>query len=283
MNILMDEMRPSPEIWSVAPRQVSVALQNACDLTCSYCYAPKAAARLDAETVVSWLAELDRHGCLGVGFGGGEPTLFRQFASLCRTVTAETGLAVSFTTHGHRLDKALCSALVGNVHFVRISMDGVEGTYERLRGRSFAKLIEALQKVRAIAPFGINYVVNEETLPDLDAALDIAHDEGAAEFLLLPEQPVAGKGGIREATARELAAWVDKYAGRVPLAVSTVGGDSLPTCSPTPSERPLDAYAHIDARSTLKRSSFDSEGERIGTYGVLHALRRLRERDGLLS
>ena len=31
-NILLDELCFAPELWSVAPRQISVALTNACDL-----------------------------------------------------------------------------------------------------------------------------------------------------------------------------------------------------------------------------------------------------------
>jgi hypothetical protein len=39
--------------------QVSVALTNACDLSCEFCYAPKVPATLPADRVDRWLAELD--------------------------------------------------------------------------------------------------------------------------------------------------------------------------------------------------------------------------------
>lgn len=48
-NVLVDEVRIPPSQWAGAPRQISVALTNACDLSCSYCYAPKTAATLDAD------------------------------------------------------------------------------------------------------------------------------------------------------------------------------------------------------------------------------------------
>src|SRR5665213_1796872 len=41
VNLLLDELPVPPELWSLAPRQVSIALTNACDLDCPYCYAPK--------------------------------------------------------------------------------------------------------------------------------------------------------------------------------------------------------------------------------------------------
>ena len=42
LNILMGEVRLPPEQWARAPRRISVALTNACDLACPYCYAMKA-------------------------------------------------------------------------------------------------------------------------------------------------------------------------------------------------------------------------------------------------
>lgn len=278
LNVLLDEVRVSQAAWAAAPRQVSVALTNACDLACPYCYAPKSPAALDFERVAIWLDELDAHGCLGVGFGGGEPTLYRRFVELCHYTAQKTGLAVTFTTHAHHLDDMLVASLAGSVHFVRVSMDGVGGTYEALRGRPFAALLRRLEGVRSLAPFGINFVVNARTLPDLDAATRLAAEVGAAEFLLLPEQPVRGSGGIDERTVRALRRWVSLYSGTVPLSVSEAGADGLPICNPFVSETGLRAYAHIDASGVLKRSSYDSDGVAIGANGVMRALEVLRVR-----
>jgi|HubBroStandDraft_2_1064218.scaffolds.fasta_scaffold135952_1 MoaA/NifB/PqqE/SkfB family radical SAM enzyme len=133
LNVLCDEIRVPPTLWASAPQQISVALTNACDLACSYCYAPKNRAELDIATLVIWLHELDANGCLAVGFGGGEPVLHRHFVELCQHVAKETALAVTFTTHAQRVDEALADRIRGNVHFVRVSMDGVGATYEMLR------------------------------------------------------------------------------------------------------------------------------------------------------
>lgn len=279
-NVLLEEVRVPPSLWSLAPRQVSVALTNACDLVCSYCYAPKKPAVLDFERAVTWLCELDRTGCLGVGFGGGEPTLYRRFAELCQYAARMTELAVTFTTHAHHLNDALLKALAGNVHFVRVSMDGVGATYEVLRGRSFSALRSRMEDVRRLAPLGINFVVNAQTLPDLDAATAIAARVGASEFLLLPEQPVEGRAGIDPRTARALCNWVRGYRGDVPLTVTQAGAHALPTNDGLWRETGLRAYAHIDASGVLKRSSYDREGIQITDQGVLWALNVLRIKDG---
>lgn len=276
INVLVEESDAEPGRWAVAPRQISVALTNACDLRCSYCYAPKMSSRLGGHQLLSWLVDLDRTGCLGVGFGGGEPTLLRELPALCRRVASETKLAVTFTSHGHHLDADLCAQLEGAVHFVRISMDGVGATYERLRKRSFPALLERLADVAKIAPFGINYVVNSETIADLDSAARIAAEAGARELLLLPEQPTIGRPGIDAATSTILREWVIAYRGPLVLSVSVAGADDLPVCVPIADETQLEAYAHIDAQGILKRSSYDSHGVLIGDDGVMAALAILR-------
>ncbi len=278
LNVLVDEVRVPPALWATAPRQVTVALTNVCDLACPYCYVLKSPVALDFGRLTGWLDELDANGCLGVAFGGGEPSLYRRFVEACRYAAENTRMAVTFTTNAHHLDEALIAALAGNVHFVRVSMDGVGTTYEALRGRSFMAFLRRLETVRSLAPFGINYVVNSRTLPDLDAATELAAEMGAAEFLLLPEQPVRGSGGIDNLTVERLHRWVSHYRGAVPLTVSEAGADGLPICNPLIQESGLRAYAHIDAWGVLKRTSFDSDGIVIGSGGVMQALGLLLSR-----
>jgi MoaA/NifB/PqqE/SkfB family radical SAM enzyme len=239
LNILLDEILVPSTLWDRAPRHVSIALTNLCDLHCAHCFAPKSSDALDFNQVKDWLGELDINGCLAVGFGGGEPTLYPRLVELCRFATQHTRLAVTLTTHALNLDNQLLADLSGNVHFVRVSMDGVGATYEALRGYPFSMFLDCLDTVRYIAPFGINFIVNNHTLQYIDAAVKLAADVGAAEFLLLPEQPVRGFGGIDEITTEGLRQWVSIYKGPVPLTVSEAGADGLPTCNPHPSETGL--------------------------------------------
>src|SRR5438552_9652420 len=102
LNILASALLQPAKFWSRAPMQVSIDLTNACDLSCEFCYAPKVPATLPADKVDRWLAEVDQEGCLGIGFGGGEPTLHPRFVEICRAASRRN-LAVTFTTHGHRL------------------------------------------------------------------------------------------------------------------------------------------------------------------------------------
>lgn len=276
MNILLDEFRPKEASWSISPRQVSIALTNVCDLHCAYCYAPKHKASLHADSVLGWLKELDAEGCLGIGFGGGEPTLHPDFIDICKQAAAETQLAITFTTHGHHLTPQLVERLKGSIHFARISVDGVGRTYEEQRGKQFTSLLRGIDSIAALSPFGINVVINKRTVNELDAVSDLAHKVGASELLLLPQQATSAVAIMDEMVGQELHKWVSNYRGKVRLAVSEAGASGLPTCNPLPDEKGLQAYAHIDASGILRASSYSAIGKKIGDAGVLSALEQLR-------
>lgn len=276
LNVLLDEV-PVPETrWARAPRYVSMALTNACELRCSYCYAPKKRAALEFDQVVRWAHELDHDGCLGLGFGGGEPTLYPQFPELCQRIADETLLAVTFTTHGHRMTRELARQLTGAVHFIRVSVDGVGATYERLRGRSFEDLRASLELVASVAPFGLNVVITSETVRELDAVAAFATRVGASELLLLPEQPTSRSSGLDTAGSSSLTDWINSRAHSIRLALSRSGLESaVPVADPFPGEDPLEAHAHIDASGTLRPDAFSSVGAAVaGPF--LDALDRLR-------
>lgn len=277
LNLLFDETRPPSDLWSEGPRQVSVALTDRCDLRCPHCYAPKTANRLELVSLRKWLLELDAAGTLGVGFGGGEPTLFADFIELCRFVANETALAVSFTTHGHHLDDELIRQLHGNVHFFRISVDGVGAIYEQMRGRTFKDLLNALGRARRLAPFGVNMVVNEFNVHQLGAVASAAADAGASELLILPQQQTSSSGAASGSSVRKASDWATQYSGPLRLSVGEVSASEFPICEPLPSEIGMRAYVHIDAAGYLRANSFGEKGKKISAAGVLAALSALSE------
>lgn len=276
LNVLLDELRPKEAVWSKCPRQVSIALTNVCDLHCKYCYAPKHRASLRGDQLLTWLKELDTGGCIGIGFGGGEPTLHPDFVGICKRAAGETQLAVTFTTHGHRLTPQLVERLKGSIHFARISVDGVGRTYEQQRGKNFTSLVRGLESIATLSPFGINVVVNESTVVELDSISELAQKFGASELLLLPQQATSTVANMDKVVGQALNDWVSKYCGKARLAVSEAGASGLPICEPFPDERGIKAYAHIDASGMIRTSSYSAIGENIGDAGVLAALNRLR-------
>lgn len=275
LNILLDEVAVQRAHWSRAPRQVSIALTNTCDLACPHCFAPKSRDKLRFDTVMGWLKELDAHGALGVGFGGGEPTLYPRFAELCQYAARNTTLSVSFTTHGHQIDRAMADRLRGSVHFIRVSMDGVNDTYESIRRRSFEALLSQLNVIQRISQFGINVVVNGRTIRELYDVARVAADSGARDLLLLPQERTHTIPAITAPVMQELRRWVDGYSGPLKLCISETHAEAFPTCDPLVAEHGLRAYAHIDATGTVKPTSYHATGITVGESGVLEALERL--------
>lgn len=279
LNVLIEEINVPRNQWATAPRHLAIALTNACDLSCPHCYAPKHRASLEGEVVMRWLREADEAGCLGVGFGGGEPTVARGFVEICRRAAAETSLAVSFTTHGHRLTEDLVDQLRGSVHFLRVSVDGTGMVYERLRGRSFERLVAKLQLAEQLAPFGINVVINDETIPCLDEVAALATATGAGEVLLLPEQPTPGRAPVSAATFDRLRAWVTANTGALRLAVSEQGAADMPIAEPFADQPSIERYAHIDASGALRPSSYSAVRVEIGAGSLVDAYRQLLIRE----
>lgn len=276
-NILINELILPQAEWTVAPRQISVALTNLCDLHCEFCYAPKIKATLSFNYLKKWLKEIDQLGTFGVGFGGGEPTLYPKFAELCEFTANETDLAVTFTTHGHRLTDDLLSYIKGNVHFIRISIDGVGATYEEFRGRKFDKLIERIEKARQITFLGFNVVINDLTIQELDKVTEIAEKFDISEVLLLPQQTTQNVKGLSKDSYEQMTKWIAGYSGETRLTISDIGLESNFICNPLSMESGLNAYAHIDALGFLKSSSYSNIGQQIGDKSILEAIQLLKE------
>jgi hypothetical protein len=185
------------------------------------------------------------------------------------------------TTHGHRLNDKLLNQLTGNVHFVRVSMDGVGAVYESIRGRSFDNLLQTFNKLRDSIPFGINYVVNSKTKDGLSDAANIAQSAGASELLLLPEVGFGKGTGIDNDSLTHLKAWVSEYSGALQLSISSGHAHEFPATPCLEKEPQALAFAHIDAKGCLKRTSFDLAGQPVSELGVMQTFKKLyQQHDG---
>jgi hypothetical protein len=184
---------------------------------------------------------------------------------------------VTFTTHGHRLTPELVDSLRGAVHFVRLSVDGVGATYERLRGRPFTAVVHAARAIGSLAPFGINAVINADTVGELEDLAAFASEVGASELLLLPQQPTAAVPGISDADAQRLVEWAATTKAGVRLAISCTGLEAaLATAETIPGEHPLDAHMHVDAAGVLRPHAYAPTGTPVGD-SILDAVQALRE------
>lgn len=274
-NILFDEFIVPDEEHAVMPTNVSIALTNVCDLACTFCYAPKNRNELDFNTLCSWLIELDKGGSLGIGFGGGEPTLYKKFVDVCSFATNETELAVTFTTHGHKLNKSLLTQLKHKINFVRVSLEGIESMYESNRNKSFKNLSDNLTLLKSVCGFGLNFLVNSETICAIDDVVEFAEKMGAAELLLLPQQKTTIVNKIDVNTEYMLKKWVKTYTGTLKLSINESSAMGYDVCQPKRIKNPIFSYAHIDATGLLKYNSYSTWGVPIAQNTISEAIKQI--------
>ncbi len=210
-----------------APRVVQFAITNRCNLSCDFCYrALEAESAWTVDDAVTILSDLDRAGVLEVAFGGGEPFAFRGFPRLLSRLAAETRLAVSITTNGLLLDRAL--------------LDEIEGTYAELRVSLYDEASLAAIDRLGGRRFGVNVLVTPQRLPELERIVFDLAARGAKSVLLLSYN---GDDALHldAAETRVLGLRLERLAhalrGRTAIATSICFGDRLgplPRALPSP-------------------------------------------------
>lgn len=158
-----------------APRTLLIAITNACNLTCSFCYRDLSSrSQWDAESLLSFLKEVDEWGVLEVALGGGEPLVFPKFTWLIEKVFAETGLCLNFTTNGTRLTDDFLSDISGLYGQIKLSIYSDNHPLKR---------IELLRKHNA--RFGVNWLITEADFPYIEKRFQEMYEAGARDILIL--------------------------------------------------------------------------------------------------
>ncbi len=168
-------------------------LTRACNLRCSYCYAPP---RPDpgmtietARQVLDLGLRLNRGSC-GLVFFGGEPLLKLD---LIRQIVAETKTRqeqgrgcfhFKITTNGLLLDDAFLQFSVENDILVAMSLDGVQPAHDRHRRLptgegTFAVLLPKLRRLLAVRPYAsVLMTVSPDTVASFAESVCFLLDEG---------------------------------------------------------------------------------------------------------
>ncbi|MEO8702172.1 MAG: radical SAM protein [Kofleriaceae bacterium] len=159
----------------IAPRMLQVALTNACDKSCGFCYRPvDAKSRWSFDDLLELARVCDDWGVLEIAFGGGEPTLFPRFPELLHAIWSETRVCPSFTTHGKRLTPELLRAIRGGFGQLQVSV------YDEDDPGTIVDLLVA-ERVR----FGLNYLVTPKRVRAIEADVMAFVARGARDFLFL--------------------------------------------------------------------------------------------------
>jgi MoaA/NifB/PqqE/SkfB family radical SAM enzyme len=257
--VLLDESIPASDTWSPAPRTLSIALWNSCDLGCHFCYRPKNNDKLSPAFVKQVAVAIDKLGALEITFGGGEPLLYQPLAELCDWIWTNTALGTSITSHGHHLSRDLIGQLHGRISLLRFSIDGVEPYYSQIRGLPLSNLLEIIRSIDRVIPFGINVVVSPGHTEEVRKVAELAVNLGACDLLIIPEHR-AGKILLGADDWIALDKIIEEYHGRCRLSV-THGACAYLASSFLETECVDEfVFAHISADGSLRSSSYAAQG-----------------------
>ena len=174
-------MKPPPASTAAVPRGVVWEITWRCDLRCPHCLVsggPPGQNELSPREALDVVPQLAELGAQVVTLTGGEPLLRGDWARLTAAVV-DAGMTARLSTNGHRVDDGVVERLVGlGVEAVIVSLDGLQGTHDRLRapGRasSFDRVMACLDRVAAtsIRPSVIT-TVSRGNLAELPALHDL--------------------------------------------------------------------------------------------------------------
>jgi len=114
-----------------APRSIQMALSNACEKSCDFCYRPaKARSQWSYEQVLDFCRFCEDWGVLEIAFGGGEPTLYPRFAPLLKDIWNQTAICPNITTHGLNLSDDFLQEIRGYYGQIQLSVYDEDPTLE---------------------------------------------------------------------------------------------------------------------------------------------------------
>jgi uncharacterized protein len=172
---------------------LTLHLTKACNLRCSYCYAPpKTSPGMTFDTgrdTLRFGAKLTAESC-GIVFFGGEPLLHKD---LIRDLVAEARAMqrrgegrfhFKLTTNGLLLDEAFLQFALEEDILIAMSLDGVREAHDRYRrfpdgSPSFDRLLPKLRTLLSVRPYAsVLMVVNPDTVHLLTESVSFLLDEG---------------------------------------------------------------------------------------------------------
>jgi MoaA/NifB/PqqE/SkfB family radical SAM enzyme len=159
----------------IAPRALLIAVTNARDLTCPFCYRDRQSRSLwRYESLLRFCQEADQWGVLEVAFGGGEPLLFPRWDDFICELYKTTRLSINFTTNGTRLTDAFLQRIAGKYGQIRLSL------YEDNHWPDTLRLL-----VQSGARFGVNWLITPAELEQIEPRFDQLWALGVRDLLLI--------------------------------------------------------------------------------------------------
>jgi MoaA/NifB/PqqE/SkfB family radical SAM enzyme len=206
----------------VAPRTLLIAVTNACNLTCPFCYRDlDSRSQWRFDTLLEFCQQADQWGVLEVAFGGGEPMLFPRWPEFIAELYRTTRLGINFTTNGLLLTETFLRKVAGQYGQIRVSL------YE---DNSWQETVSLLARHRA--RFGVNWLITPIELKTMAKKFVQLLALGVRDFLLLSYKGALPELHLTSVECQQLAVFVNQMLAQwghvIQIKLDICWGDALP-------------------------------------------------------
>ncbi|SFH87977.1 tungsten cofactor oxidoreducase radical SAM maturase [Tindallia magadiensis] len=164
-------------------KKIYLELTNRCNLHCKICYRNNWDFRsfdMSDELLSKILGEIQSvEGLESIVIGGiGEPTVHPRFEEVLERLK---DYPIHVTTNGTNLTEERMTKMVKRVQTVTVSVDGMEDSFQKIRGEKLSLIIENLQRLQQIKKdmkselpkLDIQFVISKDNDDDLLAVIDL--------------------------------------------------------------------------------------------------------------
>lgn len=237
----------------MAPRVLLIAVTNVCNLQCHFCYRNLASpSEWTYENLLEFCRQASEWGVLEVAFGGGEPTLFKNWQHFINELYTTSRLCINFTTNGMFLTDDFLHSIEGKYGNIRLSLYDTNHS------------IQTIERLVACgARFGVNWLITPEELPTLESNFLKLLSTGVRDFLLLSYKGSDSYMHFQRPHYEEFATLINKlYAasgGLAQIKLDSCWGNLLPSVPrlfETPDCGAGDEFLSITSDRQIKPCSF---------------------------
>jgi radical SAM protein with 4Fe4S-binding SPASM domain len=171
----MQRQRTAHAVWEITLR---------CNLACQHCGSRAGPARQDELSTAEALdlvAQLHDVGITEVSLIGGEAFLRKDWLVIARAIT-DAGMRATMVTGGFGMSSDMVAgARDAGIDVVSVSVDGLEATHDRLRGRtgSYRSCLSTMERLQdAGIVVGCNTQLNRLSMPELPVLYERLRDAG---------------------------------------------------------------------------------------------------------
>ncbi len=154
-------------------RYLELLITGNCNLNCKHCYIDRSnSAELSLDIITNVFEEFESVGGLRLMVSGGEPILHKDFKTINRVIGGYDFRSI-LLTNGVLLNKYIINEL--NFNEVQISIDGLRGTHDQIRGEGCYD--KALKSMELLLEAGIDVsaatMILKDNVEELDELGDI--------------------------------------------------------------------------------------------------------------